>query len=98
MVYIPKSKPIHLCMIASMKWEPVFVSKRFSYWKEATTAFKKRQVFDWSRDSILKRKLGAGTITIKHQHYEVRVTLGLQYRAGAMKFWLVRLNILYERL
>ena len=49
----------YLCMrashegkfLASSKREPSFISKGFSYWKEATTAFKKHQASNCHREA-----------------------------------------------
>ena len=49
----------HLCMtashegkfLASTKQDPAFISRGFTYWKEATTAFKKHQASDCHREA-----------------------------------------------
>jgi hypothetical protein len=38
--------------LASSKREPAFVSKGFTYWKEATTAFRKHQSSDCHKEAI----------------------------------------------
>ena len=50
----------HLCMtaqhegkfLASTKRDPAFVSRGYTYWKEATTAFKKHQTSDCHKEAI----------------------------------------------
>ena len=37
--------------LTSSKREPAFISKGFTYWKEATSAFRKRQESDCHRDA-----------------------------------------------
>lgn len=38
-------------LLTSSKKEPAFISKGFTYWKEATTAFKKHQASDCHREA-----------------------------------------------
>ena len=37
---------------SSKKREPTFISKGYTYWKEATTAFKKHQTIDCHREAV----------------------------------------------
>jgi hypothetical protein len=38
--------------LASMKWEPAFISKGFTYWKRGPKTFKKHEVSDCHCDAI----------------------------------------------
>ena len=38
-------------LLASTKRDPAFISRGFTYWKEATTAFKKHQTSDCHREA-----------------------------------------------
>ena len=78
----------HLCMTAahegkflvSTKRDPAFLSRGFTYWKEATTAFKKHQASDCHREAnealILLPKQVHGDIgeLLSQQHQEEKAT------------------------
>ena len=78
----------HLCMrtahegkfLASIKWDPAFISKGFTYWKEATSAFNKHQASHCHREAnealIVLPKQIRGDIgkLLSQQHQEEKAT------------------------
>ena len=66
--------------IASMKRDPAFLTKGFTYWKEATTAFKKHQASDchWEATEalvvLLKHIQGDVGELLSQQHQEEKAT------------------------
>ena len=77
----------YLCMtashegkfLASMRLDPAFVSKGFTYWKEATTAFKKHQASDCHREAtealvILPVQVGDVGELLSQEHQKEKAT------------------------
>ena len=77
----------YLCMtashegkfLASTRRDPAFVSKGFTYWKEATTAFKKHQASDCHREAtealvILPVQVGDVGELLSREHQEEKAT------------------------